>query len=641
MRFLYKLFALTVLVVAGSSAEGQVDRVRNHEDRIRTEMTSRRFDPEAKWFNTERVPNMAYQPERLIFLHLWDPEAANARYSMEIANRSRALNTFVNMVTIIWSNEQIWNDSLVVQSLIEEFRINHPVVVTDDLVSLGVYETVPRCQFIGYTTDGTSYGLFEGEAIADLPDFLSYLTEVGLKTQKLQTSSLFPIRSTGEIERPLHFPESIVCSEVRGHCYIAEPENHRVLVVDDSGGLVNIIGSGTAGLREGRFGSSQIGTPSGLAIDDRNGLLYISDAANHVVWEVNLETTDIRYIIGNGERQERQSKWVDSTSAPIAEPMGLAFRDNILYIAMTGLNQVWQYDTKSKRSKPILGDRKKQHLDGSRGMCSFNTPKHLLVKDDGSMLVYDAGSKKLRKVSPEMEVTTIELPEIEGVVPSVIGGMTEINGRIILSDKYNNRLIAFDGKSFNRLSGSGRIGSSDNKRREADFFLPSGVASMYGRLFVVERNTSSIRKIHPKKGKTKTLMLSDLKQLFMGVNAFQRGHQKAIEDNFIAPGQNTVFVELQLPSYLEWYDDGRNEVEIEASNSNRLVTLQPRNGFIELEAKGEEFNPSVNLQLYMTVRDTRDGQIYFRTALLLLTFIVDDESERVHDLKFQPFSDLK
>ncbi len=636
-----RLTILGVLLFVAAQAWGQVDRVRDHEDRIRSEMSSRSFDASAKWYNTDRVQNMAYQPERLIMLHFWVPEAMNARYSMDVANQMRRLNTFVNMITVVWSNETTWNDSLAVQSIIEEFRINHPVVITSDLVSLGIYDEVPRCMFVGYTTDGASYGSFEGETIAELPSFLSYLQESGLKKQNLRNSSLFPIRSTGEVERPLHYPESIVCSDVLGHCYLAEPENHRVLVIDDGGALVDVIGSGTGGFREGRYGSCQLGYPSGLAINERRGVLYVADATNHVIWEVDLETTDVRYILGNSQPRERMAKWVDSTSASISAPTGLSFKNNQLYIAMTGLNQVWQYDPLTKRAKPILGDGKNQTLDGERGMCSFNQPRQLLATSNGGMYVFESASKKLRYVTPEMKVSTVNVPEIDGVALSVVGGMAEVNERVVFTDKYNNRVLQYEGKSFKRLTGSGAIGSADNKKREADFFHPSGVTELYGRLYLVERNSSSIRKIHPKKGKTKKITVSELEPLFAGVNAFQRGYQKAIEDNFISPGQNTVFVELQLPEHLEWYDDGRNDVEIEASNFNRLVTLKPRNGFVELEVKGDELNPSVNLQLYMTVRDKRDGQIYFRTALLLLTFFVDNDSERVHDLKFQPFDDFK
>ena len=638
---LVRFLILTLAVHACTASHAQIDRIRNHEDRIRTEMTSRSFSPDSKWYNTDRVIDIGYQPNRLMFLHLWSPDELNSRSSIEVANEVRRLNTFVNMITVIRSTDKAWQDSLVVESFIDEFRINHPVVVTNDFVRLGIYTTEPSCRFIGYTTDGTSYGEFFGESISELPKFISFVSERGLKEQGLRNSSLFPLRSRGEIERPLHFPESIVCSEVRGHCYLAEPENHRVLILDDSGALIDMIGSGTEGFREGRYGSCQLGYPAGLAVDDRNGTLYISDASNHVVWAVNLETTEVSYVLGNSQAREYVTKWVDSTSASISAPTGLHFSKGQLYIAMTGLNQIWQYDPASKRAKPILGDGKQQHLDGERGMCSFNSPRLVLATSDGGMYVFDRVSRKLRKVSPEMKVTTVELPEIDGVQPGILGGMTEVSGRTTFTDTYNNRFIQFDGKSFKRLTGSGTIGSSDNAKREADFFHPTGVANLYGKLYAIERNTSSIRRIHPKKGKTKRLVVSDLEQLFMGVNAFQRGHQKAIEDNFISPGLNTVFVELQLPEYLEWHEDGRNDVEIEASNFNRLVTMKPRNGFVELEVKGDELNPSVNLQLCMTVRDKRDGEIYFRTALLLLTFFVDNDSERVHDFKFQPFQDFK
>jgi sugar lactone lactonase YvrE len=621
------------------NSQAQEGVFQQHHKREMNQFFTRKIDPNAKWYNTTKTLNLDYQPGRLIMLHLWQPESIEARKTMHMANMLREQHSFMNVVTLVWSTDSVWHDERIVNSVVDEYRLNHPFVVADDFLGLQIDQHEPQCMFIGYTTDGKNFGTYTEKELDRLLEFTGYIKTYALDSLKLKTNALFPKMTPGEIEQPLHYPVDMVCANTNSYCFVVEPENHRVLVIDDSGSLVEIIGTGVQGNRDGRFGSCRLNAPTGLAYDERNGVLYISDTGNNQVKRANLATRDVVTVLGNGETRSKRVKWVDSTAVAINRPTGLHFDQNLLFIAMTDDHQIWQYDPASKRAKPVLGDGSPGRVDGARGTCSLDTPVAITGYRDG-LVVYEQAGSAIRMVNAMFEVSTLALPAVDGIVPGSIGGMASKDKTLFLSDTKNNRILSYNGEAFERLAGSGRIGSENHKKKAVDFFWPGALSVLGNQLFVSDRNKHMLRKVNTKKGSAKSVYISDLDQMYQPVHAFARGYQKAIEDVFIAPGLNTIYVELALPPHLEWYMEGRNEVEIEPSRFNRLVTARPRNGFVELEVKGDEVNQNVNLQLYMTVRDKRDKSIHFRTALLLLLFVIDDDEAKVHDLKWEAFPEL-
>lgn len=637
------LFRITILLLVAYTAlplSAQVKR-RNFENRVLSEHSALKLDPNGKWYNTTYSYNMSYQPDRIIMLHIWHPEDLRGDKTMALANDLRKKHSFLNMVTVVWVNDEVWDDPHVVQALIDKHKINHPVFVARDFSELELQEVEPGCMFLGYSTDRVSFGKFLGEELFDIVDFADFLADRIPHEINVKTANLFPIRTIGEIEQPMHFPGAIVCQESRDICFVLEPLKHRVLMIDGSGAVVDIIGSSTPGNRDGKFGSCLFNHPQGIALDEPRGYLYVADSENHSIKRVDLFSRDVVTVLGDGNPRKRKVKWVDSTAASINYPTGLAIGNDVLYIAMTGDNQVWQYDGKSKRGKPILGDGQLQTLDGARGKCSIAEPVELAVDDKGGFYVFEQFTRNLRYVDKDLNVVTLEVPPVEGKTIGVIKGLHFAKGRLFFADHYNQRLIVHDSKGFQRLAGSGVIGHSNHKKNNADFFMPTAISSMGNHLFVVDQHNYMLRKVHHKNGKAKSVHIKRLEQLFMSVHAFERGYQKAIEDIFVKPGLNTVFIKLVLPPHLEWHNDGRNEVEIEPSSYNRLITARPRDGYVELEVKGSEYNPGVNLQLYMTVRDKRDNSVHFRTALLLLLFIPDSDEGTVHDLTWEAFPEIK
>ena len=107
--------------------------------------------------------------------------------------------------------------------------------------------------------------------------------------------------------------------------YIADEGNERIREVHTSTGIISTIaGNGTTGYSGdgGLATSAEFDDPSEIAFDG-SGDLYIADALNHVVREINHSTGDISTVAGNGTSGD-SGDGGPSTSAELKEPYSLA-----------------------------------------------------------------------------------------------------------------------------------------------------------------------------------------------------------------------------------------------------------------------------------------------------------------------------
>ena len=99
----------------------------------------------------------------------------------------------------------------------------------------------------------------------------------------------------------LNYPEGVAV-DVAGNIYIADSENERVREVNVSSGLITTVaGDGKQGYSgdNGQATAAELWNPRGIALDG-SGDLFIADAFNDVVREVNLATGKITTVAGTG-----------------------------------------------------------------------------------------------------------------------------------------------------------------------------------------------------------------------------------------------------------------------------------------------------------------------------------------------------
>lgn len=243
-----------------------------------------------------------------------------------------------------------------------------------------------------------------------------------------------------------------------GHLYIAERDNHVVRKVEAKTGIISTFaGTGTAGFAGdgGPAAAAQLRQPHSIAVDPGGKALLICDIGNHRIRRVEFATGAIDTFGGTGERQATpdgaplkgtplngpRTITFDSAGnlylalregnaiyrvdgraltlhhvagtgeqgysgdggqarvARVAGPKGLAWRNDVLYVADTESHVIRQVDLKSGTIQTVLGTG--QRGDGPEPeplKCALSRPHGVLVDPRGTLYVADSESHRIRMV---------------------------------------------------------------------------------------------------------------------------------------------------------------------------------------------------------------------------------------------------
>ncbi len=83
-----------------------------------------------------------------------------------------------------------------------------------------------------------------------------------------------------------------------GGSFVSDSGHHRVLVLDHDGKVLDTIGSGFKGTREGDFAEASFDDPEGLALDGDQ--LYIADTRGYVIERADLKSRKVTRLAGTG-----------------------------------------------------------------------------------------------------------------------------------------------------------------------------------------------------------------------------------------------------------------------------------------------------------------------------------------------------
>jgi 5-hydroxyisourate hydrolase-like protein (transthyretin family) len=141
-----------------------------------------------------------------------------------------------------------------------------------------------------------------------------------------------------------------VAMDKRGNIYICDQNNNRIVRVSKTGNTTVLAGSGTAGTANGTGTSATFNKPWGLALDDAGTTLYVSDNSGHKVRKVSIAPATMVAIVttiaGSGTAGTLDA---DGTAATLNRPSGLALDEaaGILYVGDYGGNRIRKIELNS------------------------------------------------------------------------------------------------------------------------------------------------------------------------------------------------------------------------------------------------------------------------------------------------------
>lgn len=184
-----------------------------------------------------------------------------------------------------------------------------------------------------------------------------------------------PFRETRpEPRMPLCFPTGLVATPDR--LFVADSGHHRVLECNHHGRVIRQFGMGTPDFADGELNHAAFRRPQGLALVRES--LYVADTGNHALRRINLPTSTVDTLCGNGRAGEPTEGVVTAPrDVALHQPQAIVVNNNQIFMAMAGDNRIWSYDLGTREIRARAGSGQLDVRDGSGPMAAFAQPASL------------------------------------------------------------------------------------------------------------------------------------------------------------------------------------------------------------------------------------------------------------------------
>jgi hypothetical protein len=205
----------------------------------------------------------------------------------------------------------------------------------------------------------------------------------------------------------------------------------------------------------------------------------------------------------------------DTSEAMFNRPFGITIDpDGNLYLADAYNHRIRKIDTDGQVTT-FAGTGQAGYEDGPASEARFNQPLNICFDAEGNMYVSDFINQRIRKISTDMEVTTIagtgvpgfnDGPALEAQFNYPRGICADDTGNIYVGDSWNHRVrkISTDGLVTTWAGGGDTIGVQsvggyvDASDTSARFYTPCELSiDQYNNIFVADAYNHRIRKVDP------------------------------------------------------------------------------------------------------------------------------------------------
>jgi sugar lactone lactonase YvrE len=283
------------------------------------------------------------------------------------------------------------------------------------------------------------------------------------------------IASGPALSVPLLLPSAIVF-DAAGNLYFAETANHVIRLLDTTGGLSSVAGTGTQGLSgDGGSGpAAMLDSPQGLALDATNNL-YIADTHNHRIRRLSLTTGIITTIAGSAAGFSGDNGLAITAQLDLPTALALDHSSN-LYIADTGNHRIRRVNLSTGIITTVAGTG----IQGSSGdnalatAAAIDSPTGLAVDAANNLYLADTHNHRICRLNLTTGIiTTIagtgiagfsgnDAPAITAALALPQGLTIDAAGNLYLADAANHRIRRIDATTgvITTVAGTGIQGFS-------------------------------------------------------------------------------------------------------------------------------------------------------------------------------------
>jgi sugar lactone lactonase YvrE len=212
------------------------------------------------------------------------------------------------------------------------------------------------------------------------------------------------------------YPIGLVLDSANNCLYVADYDNDCIRKVSLTGTyeVTTFAGSGASSSVDGTGTGATFNKPFGIAMDPSNTYLYVTDKMGNKIRRITISNKQVVTIAGTGEAGTNDS--TSGGSATFNEPGGIVVDANFIYVTdvlghkVRKIAKTFPYAVTTFAGSGVSGA-----TDGIGIAASFASPTGLTLDGAGNLFVTE-WSNKIRKITPNREVTIIAGNEVEGQI---------------------------------------------------------------------------------------------------------------------------------------------------------------------------------------------------------------------------------
>ncbi|MDX2128807.1 MAG: thioredoxin-like domain-containing protein [Chloroherpetonaceae bacterium] len=469
------------------------------------------------WYNTEQPLSLKNLQGRFVLLKFWTSGCINCLHTFdEVDQLRKKFHQDLVVIGVHTGKFTYERSGFLLRNAIQKIGIDFPVVDDFKYQIWESYTIQAWPSFILIAPNGKIIGQCSGEGSYKLLNqILSRAISYWVENKKyspfdsqneiqygFHTNPFFSVqKKSGEVISGLNYPTGLATDHLKKRLFISDTGNHRILMIEESGVVLNAIGGLDAGFKDGEFSEVKFRKPRGIFFDEAHDCLFIADEGNHAIRRVSLAHRKVDTIAGNGFQSVVKPVQGRAEEIGLNSPWDIVKKGGSLIMAMAGSHQLWEFNLDSNSLQLLAGSGREELYDTRAEHAALAQPSSLLFHKD-RLLFLDTESSALRS----LELNDSADFEFKGVkhVKTLIGkglfhfgdkdgefddallqhprGLAQHHEFVYLSDTYNHKIKRLD----LRLRKIETL--IDNTEYDLLMSEPEGIAISFPHLFIADSN---------------------------------------------------------------------------------------------------------------------------------------------------------
>lgn len=356
-----------------------------------------------------------------------------------------------------------------------------------------------------------------------------------------------------------------VAVDSSGNVYIADTGNARIRMVNTSGVISTIAGTGCCsyGGDGGPATAASLYQPAGIAVDS-SGNIYIADVVDSVIRKISNGT--ITTIAGKVGESGFYGDGGAAVNASLGQPQGVVVDSSgNVFIADTQDNVIREISASSGNISTVAGYGAQQGFGGDGGSATassvyLDNPTGVAVDSAGNIYIADKGNNRIREVTAsDGKINTIAGngaqscntagcgdggPAMSAVIYNPTGVAVDSSGNIYIAGTPSNKIREVSGGIISTLAGDGApayFGNGGNPVY-AGLNHPQGVAvDTSGNVYIADTNNNAIREVTTVTAPAPTITSGGVVPVDSKVSTIQPGEWISIYGTNLGPPQTATW----------------------------------------------------------------------------------------------------